>query len=101
MAANFLYANRTFTFSGKITIYKVSELKLKMLESYYSEAKKEDDFFIDVSKVEVIDAAMLQILISLKNTVLKGKGILKLKASSQPFESLLEVFGMPTDTFPK
>ncbi len=95
------YENKTFKFTGKLTIYKVSELKNKLLEGYNSEASKGVDFFLDLSAIESIDAAVLQLLISLKNLVKNGKGNLKLKASSQTFDSLLELFGMPPDTFPK
>jgi anti-anti-sigma factor len=95
------YENKTFKFSGKLTIYKVSELKNKLLEGYNSEASKEGDFFLDLSGVESIDAAVLQLLIALKNLVKNGKGNLKLKESSQTFDSLLELFGIPVDTFPK
>jgi len=95
------YENRTFTFTGKLTIYKVSELKNKMLEAYNNEAKKDGDFFMNLSAVENVDAAVLQILISLKNTIKNGKGNLKLKASCQTFDSLLDLFGIPADNFPK
>ncbi|APJ03908.1 STAS domain-containing protein [Silvanigrella aquatica] len=95
------YENRTFKLTGKLTIYKVSELKNKLLEGYNGEAKKDGDFFLDLSAAESIDGAVLQLLIALKTLVKNGKGNLKLKVSCQPFDSLLEVFGMPADTFPK
>lgn len=95
------YEKNTFKLTGKLTIYKVSELKNKLLEAYNSEAKKDADFFLDLSAVEAIDAAVLQLLLSLKLLIKNGKGNLKLKVSSQTFDSLLDLFGMPADTFPK
>ena len=95
------YENKTFKFTGKLTIYKVSELKNKILEGYNAEAAKESDFFLDLSGVEAIDAAVLQLLLALKQLVKNGKGNLKLKASTQTFDSLLDLFGRPADTFPK
>ncbi len=95
------YEKKTFKLAGKLTIYKVSELKNKLLEAYNGEAKKDADFFLDLSAVEAIDAAVLQLLLSLKILVKNGKGNLKLKVSTQTFDSLLDLFGMPADTFPK
>ncbi|WGL60062.1 STAS domain-containing protein [Pigmentibacter sp. JX0631] len=95
------FENNTFKLSGKLTIYKVSELKNKLLEAYNKETKKDADFFLDLSAVEAIDAAVLQLLISLKLLIKNGKGNLKLKVSTQTFDSLLDLFGMPADTFPK
>ncbi|BBH53361.1 STAS domain-containing protein [Fluviispira sanaruensis] len=101
MSSLVTYANRTFTFTGKLTIYKVSELKNKILEGYNGEATKAGDFFLDLTAVETVDAAVLQLLISFKNMLVKAQGNLKLKASAQTFDSLLDLFGMPADTFPK
>jgi len=95
------YEKNTFKLTGKLTIYKVSELKNKLLEAYNGEAKKDADFFLDLSAAEAIDAAVLQLLLSLKILIKNGKGNLKLKVSSQTFDSLLDLFGMPADTFPK
>lgn len=52
--AIFSYANKTFTFSGKITIYKVSELRNKMIEAYNTEANKEGDFFLIYLPLKVL-----------------------------------------------
>lgn len=95
------YADRTFTFTGKLTIYKVSELKSKILEAYNAEGTKNGDFLLDFSAVEAVDGAVLQLFISFKNTVVKNQGVLKIKSSAQVFDSLLDIFGMPADTFPK
>ncbi|KAB8033341.1 STAS domain-containing protein [Fluviispira multicolorata] len=101
MSSLVAYANRTFTFTGKLTIYKVSELKNKIIEGYNSEATKSGDFFIDMSAVEAVDAAVLQLLVALKNTIKGSQGNLKIKSSAQTFDSLLDLFGIPADTFPK
>ena len=95
-----VYENKTFKLSGKLTIYKVSELKNKLLEAYNGESAKESVFFLDLSAVESVDAAVLQLIFSLKLTIQKGKGELKVKKSCPTFDSLFEVFGMPSDTFP-
>lgn len=96
-----LYENKTFKFTGKLTIYKVTELKNKIIEFYNAEQVKEGDFFLDFSSAEVIDASVLQLLISLKILIKNGNGNLKLKVSSQIFDTVLEVFSIPVDTFPK
>jgi anti-anti-sigma regulatory factor len=61
-----IYENKTFKLSGKLTIYKVSELKNKLLEAYNGESAKESVFFLDLSAVESVDAAILQLIFSLK-----------------------------------
>ena len=101
MANIVTYENKIFKLSGKLTIYKVSEMKNKILEAYNSESAKEGDFFLDLSGSESIDSAALQLLIAFKNLVKNNKGDLKIKSSSQNFDSLIELFGMPADVFPK
>ena len=96
-----VYSDRTFFLKDKISIYKVSELKRLFLDFYNSEKKKDDKFFLDLSEVESIDSAALQILLALKQTIEIGKGKLEIKKGHQLFDSLLDLLGLPADTFSK
>lgn len=95
------YANRTFTFKEKISIYKVSEIKRILLESYNGETNKADKFYLDFSETESIDTAVFQMLVALKKTIEAGKGTLEIKKSCQPFDSLLDLLGISADVFVK
>lgn len=95
------YSNRTFVLKDKLSIYKVSEIKRLLLEYYNSEASKAETFYLDLSETESIDSAVFQILVALKKTVENGKGKLEIKKSCPPFDSLLDLLGIPDNVFPK
>ncbi|MES2616070.1 MAG: STAS domain-containing protein [Bdellovibrionota bacterium] len=87
------YANRTFKFKEKLSIYKVSEIKKSLLKHYNSEANKSDKFYLDLSEVESIDTSVFQLFMALKKTVETGHGHLEIKKSCQAFDTLLNLLG--------
>lgn len=95
------YSERTFKFIGKLTIYKVSEIKKILQEKYNLEQNKADKFYLDFSEVESIDTSVLQVLIALRNSVEIGKGKIEIKKSCQALDSVLDLLGLSTDTLLK
>ncbi len=97
---HFSFLNDTFILSGKLTIYKVTEIRKILIQTLATEQKNKN-FYLDLENIEFIDSAMLQLLISLKVTITENNGHLFVKKSNQHFDSLLEIFALPADTFPK
>jgi anti-anti-sigma regulatory factor len=91
------YKNRTFKLSGKINIYKASEIRRIFLKHYQNEPSKDGDIFIDLSKTELVDSSFLQILISFQKSLSKENINLKIKKSCTAFDSLLDLFQIPHD----
>ena len=95
----FHYEKRTFFLKKNLSVYKASELLNQISKNYHEEKNKEGEFFLDLSQVESMDTAILQILISLKKTVELNKGKLELKKKSEKVEELLTLLGLPKNLF--
>lgn len=95
------YENRTFICNGKLTIYKASECKHAFSQLLSRENDKSGTFYLELSGVEVIDASIFQILVSLKKTIESHKGKLELKKDSPALESILGILGFQASFFAK
>ncbi len=95
------YSNKTFFLKGKISIYKVSEIKRKIIENYYLEENKAVAFYLDLSEIESIDVSVFQLILAFKNSVEANKGTLEITKSSQAFDALMDLLGLSVGLFSK
>ena len=76
--------------SQELTIFTVNSLKEEMVKLL---AEKKD-IVLDCSKVEAVDGAGIQLLLSLERTLLNQEAELKLKQINSDFEKALELLGV-------
>ena len=80
-------------FDGNLTIYRVGDLKKKLIEILAPEKERTGDWTFDFSKTEVIDAAAFQLVISLKTSLELQKATVKVRNICKEFEQSVELFG--------
>ena len=91
---------KTLSCSGKLTIYKVRELKKNLLDSVNSAADKSGQWNLDLKHVETIDLAALQVLVALKNEITKWGGQMVLSESCPGADALLATLDL-TSALPR
>ncbi len=89
-----LREKRHVGFEGKLTIYKVNDLKRKLKEILDKEAEKDGMWIFDFSKADFMDIASLQLILSFKSELEKSGGQIQTRNLSKDTASLLELLGL-------